>query len=464
MNAARLFNNAFRLENIQAVYDKHIAKTNAIGIDRINRTAFELKLSVELDIIRRKAVAGTYCFSQYFEKLISKGARRNPRIISIPTYRDRIVLRILCDVLRSSYSNDISQKIPQTVISQIKEALNSGKFNHFIKIDISDFYPSIDHTILNRALFRRIRKAEIIFLIENAITNPTVPVPDKSTQRCRVGVPQGLAISNILAEIYLIKFDEWLNKIPGIAFFRYVDDVLILCQSQPEHVFEKIKTEFTKSFRLTVHDLGGGSKSRLDNINEEFSFLGYQFQNRRANVRKESIARLEGSLAKIFTTYKYKSEAIKKNGNKDERLKQQKKSKAIFLWRLNLRITGCIYENTRKGWIFYFSQIDLQNLDQLIRLDKTIGKLIKRFRISVAPRDVKSFVRTFFEAKRKNGGDGRYIPNFDVATIQDKRKILAEYFNEENVDNFSDEKVERLFSWRIRRATRELENDIQDIS
>jgi hypothetical protein len=42
------------------------------------------------------------------------------------------------------------------------------------------------------------------------------------------GVPQGLAISNILAEISLGKFDNELSSDPNIWFKRYVDDILIL--------------------------------------------------------------------------------------------------------------------------------------------------------------------------------------------------------------------------------------------
>ena len=44
-------------------------------------------------------IKGTYAFSKYKQKLISKGAGKAPREISIPTTRDRVALRALSDFL-----------------------------------------------------------------------------------------------------------------------------------------------------------------------------------------------------------------------------------------------------------------------------------------------------------------------------------------------------------------------------
>lgn len=43
--------------------------------------------------------------------------------------------------------------------------------------------------------------------------------------------PEGLSISNILADIYLSDLKELICNKFDVAFFRYVDDILILCQA-----------------------------------------------------------------------------------------------------------------------------------------------------------------------------------------------------------------------------------------
>ncbi|MBI1889280.1 MAG: RNA-dependent DNA polymerase [Burkholderiales bacterium] len=465
-SAAKYFINQFSEKGLKEVYANHIAKTTAIGLDRISRASFEKDLKQQIEIIRRKVKRGTYQFTQYKEKLISKGACKLPRVISIPTYRDRLVLRALCNVLQKSFSEKISQRIPQVVISDIKASLGTGEFSHFIKVDVENFYPSIDHAILVQKLRAKVRKPEIIQLVLNGITNPTLPLPNKNKKSEIKGVPQGLATSNILAEIYLKDFDSILQAKSDIAYFRYVDDILVLSKGEPDPVFEGLKRRLNDQYRLNAHPLlKGESKSRVGKILEPFSFLGYEFVNGKASVKRESLERLENSLASIFTTYKYKV-AEERLSALDEHTRRQRIQfcKTVLMWRLNLRITGCIFDGARKGWIFYFSQIDKENIKQLWKLDKTVRQLFHRFGLAYDSREVKSFVGTYFEARRKNPTATGYIPNFDTSNDTQKRIILTDYFGVANVDNLSELAVSRLFDAKIRRATQELENDIQGVS
>ena len=75
-----------------------------------------------------------------------------------------------------------------------------------MKIDVSKFYSSINRKKLMKIIRRKIRKKEIVSLIENAITTETVLLPVKLTdkkEKKEKGVPEGLPISNALANIYL---------------------------------------------------------------------------------------------------------------------------------------------------------------------------------------------------------------------------------------------------------------------
>jgi retron-type reverse transcriptase len=459
MSAAKYFAQEFSTARLREIYDEHISLTSAIGVDRLSRNIFERTLVEEIDLISTKATSGTYKFSQYKEKLISKGANKFPRVISIPTYRDRVSLRALCNVLKKTFSESLNAKLPQHTVADLRMGLASGDYTHLIKLDVTNFYPSINHDVLEAILKKKIRKKEVHQLIRAAIASPTVAFPDKTRPAEKQGVPQGLSISNILAEIYLSKFDKWASSLPHAKYFRYVDDILILTNEDPVTLFDNISDRLFHEFRLKVHSLNASGKSMTGAISDNFNFLGYDFKNGKASVKLDSIRRLESSLAKIFTTYKYRRALAVAHTNAAEKKAMLDKARKIFTWRLNLRITGCLFDDVRRGWVFYFSQIDDVALAQMHHLDKTIKVLCRRFSFAPEPGELKSFVRSFHESQRSNLTH-RYIPNFDTTSIADQRALLVRY-GMENVHLMTDVQATRAFKRRIKRETSELEQDIQ---
>lgn len=465
MKASLEFDQIFSEVNLLQIYHEHISKTSAIGIDRLCREQFEKELHKHIEVLAKKFRTETYHFSQYKEKLISKGAKKFPRQISIPTYRDRIALRALCNVLRSCFDYDISLKIPQAVVQELKECISAGRYNFFVKLDIENFYPSINHELLLERVKGKITNGSLLKILVDAVRTPTVPFPNKDAIENITGVPQGLSVSNILAEIYLVSFDKHYTDRAGIRYFRYVDDILVLSETEPNDLVLEMSERLLNEYKLKAHPLEeAGTKTVCGSIVDKFNFLGYEFRNRRCSVKKESVKRLEDSLADIFTTHKYKLQKINSQ-SLDTATRRYKLSVArnILMWRVNLRITGCLFEGTRKGWIFYFSQIDEENLEQLWLLDRTVDNLLKRFDLADDCK-VKSFVRTYFETKCRNPTANSYIPNFDTTSVAEKRVILSSYFGVGHLDEWEDARIEAEFIKRIRRATKELELDIQDIS
>lgn len=105
-------------------------------------------------------------------------------------------------------------------------------------------------------------------------------------------------------------------------------------------------------------------KSKIDSLANGFDYLGYQFTNEHISARGGSIEKLKASLAGIFTSYKhFKNKSLK-----------------ILEWRLNLRITGCVFEKKCKGWQFFFAEINDEKL--LHRLDHYVFRLCKRFGVA----------------------------------------------------------------------------------
>jgi len=455
MTAAKSFSAAFSVPNLTAVFVKKIQDSGAIGIDRVTPAAFLKNLKSELSLVQAKAASGSYKFTAYKQKLLSKGADSPPRVLSIPTVRDRVTLRALAEMLAKVFPEAVSE-IPQTKVDRVSSTLKSGAYTEFVKIDLSKFYPSIPHDNLKRVLRSRIRKPEILSLIEKAITTPTIPDKkgSKGAKPNTRGVPQGLAISNILAEILLLGFDKQMAAMPDIAYERYVDDILIFCKfGQSTAVLQKVCNDLQK-IGLEPHPSGtDASKTRRGSLTEEFDFLGYRCKDLRLGIRKQSVHKFESSLAGIFTAYRHRLARAATSLEANRAI-------SVCAWRLNLRITGCIFENRRLGWVFYFSQI--VDTSQLRAVDNTVQQLLKRFSLT-SKINVKRLLKAFYESQRSIKEQHRYIPNFDSMPTSEKRRILTLLSNR-NISTLSDERVDNLFKKRIGEAVRELEEDLAALS
>lgn len=247
-----LFQKVFSKPYLRKLFEDKIARSSAVGRDGVRKGRFEDALDKEISIINRKVILGTYRFTGYKQRLISKGPDKNPRQISIPTFRDRLTLRALCEVLADVFS-DAKIPPPHDYIKKIKENLLDVDDGFcFLRVDIKNYYPTIDQKILIRRVRTKIRKTELVRLIQNAISTPTGKknIAENISKR---GVPQGLSISNILSSVYLTKLDEKYKR--DARYFRYVDDILIICRKRDaQSTFRSLKADL-KKLKLECHDL-----------------------------------------------------------------------------------------------------------------------------------------------------------------------------------------------------------------
>lgn len=425
---------------LEKLYFNYIYYSFAIGVDNINHERFNFNLKNEINLIERKLKSNTYKFTRYKLKLISKGKGKAPRELYIPTIRDRIVLKNIQIYLKTVYGDSVEQDTPQNIIKKLKDYISNNLYDHFIKIDIKDFYPSIDKEILLKKIRRNIRCNNFSNLLINSLS-PSEKEPIR-------GVPQGLSISNILAYIYLLDLDSQLKSNPNIIYLRFVDDILILLnKNQKDNVINTLSTEF-KKIKLSVHDIKeNGSKSKFGLIDDGLDYLGYVYKNKEFTVREATLNNLRNSLIECFTSYKY--------------AKSDRKNLDFLIWRLNLKITGCIDDKQPKGWLYFFSQITDKKI--LHELDFFVEKLWKKF---LLPMDafikIKKFSRTYFEITF-NFYNSNYLPNFDKYSISQKIDVLDKIFKIE-VKGRNELEIDQLFKNKTRKQIRQLLIDIRNVS
>lgn len=454
MTAAKIFKKHFARNRLIDIYNKKIKHSGAIGLDRTRPATLSSALSEEVALILRKVHGGRYHFTSYKEKLISKGATSLPRQISIPTARDRIVLRALCDCLSELYPS-AKIALPQVVIDSLKTALLSNTYSAYAKIDLKNFYPSLPHSQIKGVIWKKVRKREFRHLIESAIKTPTMPesIGGKGAPSNEVGVPQGLAISNVLAEISLHDIDASYSARSDIWYKRYVDDILILASQDDIETLAKELIHDLKKLDLNPYDFGQDSKSKIAGITDPFTFLGYSIEGKNLLIPKKSILRFESSIARIFTAYRHKLASARSAADKE-------RARAYCAWKVNLRITGCYFGGKRLGWASYYSQIT--STSQLRSVNHTIRKLTHRF-VPGGEIKPKSLIKTFYELRRGADGNHSHIINLDTCTLATKRDLLAMWIGN-RAFSLSPDRVDRMFITKVTKAVIELEEDIAQAS
>lgn len=428
--------NGFNAAWLKTVYLSRVARSRAVGKDGIRAHAFEKILDEECELIAAKINDGTYRLTNYREKLIARGSQRPPRQISIPTIRDRLALRGALEFLKAHFPT-AQPKPPHIFIKDIKAHLKVARaHSSFLRMDIKDFYPSLRHDLLNQRLQKSDIPDSVVNFVSKAVSTKTGSVDQPSPH---IGVPQGLSISNALAAIYMIDFDKIADG--SIFYRRYVDDILVIAES------EKINSAYEalwlglKNIGLTSHPMGTPNKTETSILGDGVQYLGYQVSPARISIRKSSLAKMFSNLAKVITCFKYKREHDR------------------HLFRLNLKITGCVINNYRRGWLMFFSQTD--DISQLAYLDNWLKCELDY--LGIGQINHKSFKKAYYEI-RFNLDETSYIPNFDKYDVDQKKQVICilSRRRREEVDVMDVLLIEREFDRLIGREVAELEKDLVD--
>ena len=427
----------FRPAVLRALFESRIAKSQAVGLDGVRIGAFNEVLIQESEIISRKVLASTYRLTRYREKLISRGAERCPRQISIPTVRDRLAQRAACNAL-SAVIPDARSRPPHSHIKAIAEVVRAtDQPLSFLRIDVRDFFPSIEHERLLAMLASRGVDPFLVDFIRKSVSTVTGGKPDSSP--LLKGVPQGLSISNILSSVYMTELDKDQSELGN--YHRYVDDVLIVA---PSHEIKARYVSIVKALDrlgLSPHPMGKSGKTEEKRISEGIDYLGYNLSRHKISVRQSSVHRMFVNLLKVITNFRYKRNVER------------------FLFKLNIRITGCIVDGKRRGWLMFFSQTE--DLSQLSYLDKFVASQLDRIGLHGRQLAVARFVKAYHEI-RFRGDESPYIPNFDKFDLNQMLNLIhtVKGVPLEELQSRSVEAIEAEFRAIVAREVADLEQDV----
>jgi len=446
----------FNVQYLEKVFSNKISKSNTKGLDKMSALHFKFIRNEQFDLIIEKCLNQTFEFTPYLELLKLKNANTPPRTISIATIRDRFVLYILKEILTAKFPESVNKKRPNRYIHEIKSFLEESTSNvHFIKVDIERFYDSIDRKLLYEILEKIGLNKIFMNLIKKAIENPTVPPNTKKKERIHFikgkGIPQGLPVSNILAQIYLSSVDKEISR-RQFLYLRYVDDILIL----NDGFISDFRKENIKKSLIKLNLKLNSEKTSAGKLSDGTTFLSYYINQRAISIADKNIQVYLRRIAGKFTWYKNREN---NREIRSEWLQSDERFKEVFLEELNEMITGSRSDNKNYGWLFYFSEIT--DLSLLFKIDRIIDSFfysLDSFN-NTSPVELKRLVRDFYSIKF--GTNSGYINNYnDYNTIRKKLKFLQFRGAIDPNVNKADIEIEYLFERFKKKNLKGLEQDI----
>lgn len=173
----------------------------------------------------------------------------------------------------------IQQADRRKIIKQLKVVLSDGLSYGLIKLDISDFYESINFE-------------KVIMTIQNEmiIGHETISILQSVLEKVgcvTTGLPRGLGISSSLSELFMRSIDREIRKIEGVFFYiRYVDDIIIIYDNKYD--ISSLVRNILQRNNLSENEKKKKSIIISENRDKvhDFEFLGYNFkilENKKSN-------------------------------------------------------------------------------------------------------------------------------------------------------------------------------------
>jgi len=165
-----------------------------------------------------------------------------PRSIHKAAVRDRLLHHLLYretysyfdrHFIADSYSCRLGKGTHRAVYRLAKFAgqvsRNGRRTAWILKGDIRKFFASIDHEVLKNILARYIEDEDLLWLFGRVIDSFATP------GRPGVGLPLGNLTSQLLVNVYMNEFDQFVKRTLKMEYYiRYADDFLFLSPNKKE--------------------------------------------------------------------------------------------------------------------------------------------------------------------------------------------------------------------------------------
>lgn len=209
------------------------------------------------------------------------------------------------------------------------------------KVDISDYFNSVDIDILLPILEKTLSDDRILFeFLKKLLCNPYA-IKGEEKVAMKKGIMAGVPVSSFLANLYLCELDKWFYD-REITYIRYSDDIIILGNSEEEvsSYSDRVK-RLLSQYRLTVNP----SKELYVKAGDRWEFLGFSYHRGVVDISDVALSKLKSKM-------KRKAKALVRWREKKD-LEPYKAVKA-FIKKFNMKLYSNADDNgiTWSRWYF----------------------------------------------------------------------------------------------------------------
>ena len=278
-----LYQKVISLENLRLADERaRKGKTRSYGVrvhDR-NREANIIALHEAL-------LTKTFRTSPYTVFTIHEPKERE--IYRLPYYPDRIVHHAIMNVLEPIWTRTFTRNTFSCIKGRGIEGCArhvdrmirkyEGRPLYCLKIDITKYYPSIDHDVMKRIVRRKIKDNDLLWLLDEII--------DSSD-----GLPIGNYISQYLANLYPCYLMHEVNERQEVDCEEYADDFVFYSDSKERlreffHGFLRPYLERELLLRVKGNwQIFPIARNRYDRAGRALDYVGYRFYRKQKLIRK----------------------------------------------------------------------------------------------------------------------------------------------------------------------------------
>lgn len=263
---------------------------------------FRLDLEGNLLVLLNELLTKTYRTGRYRFFHIYEPKRRE--VAALP-FRDRIVQHALCRVIEPLFERKFiadsfacrvdkgTHAAADRLIVFLREAEARWGHVYALKADIAQYFPSINHAILQRLLRRTIACRDTLWLMDEILHSTAIP---GDPNPC--GLPIGNLTSQLWANVYLNELDHFVKETLRVRhYLRYMDDFVLLSgeKAQLRYWHVEIATFLHDRLALRLNP-----KTTILSARQGVPFVGYLVWADQRKLRRSRLQRLQRCLTGVW--------------------------------------------------------------------------------------------------------------------------------------------------------------------
>ena len=169
-----------------------------------------------------------------------------------------------------------------------------------LKCDIRRFFDSVDHNVLIAILNKKIRDKETRHLLDEVVSGFS---SGSSNLFEKVGLPIGNLTSQLFANIYMDKFDQFIKQGLKVKYYaRYTDDFVIVSEDEEylKDILKPVADFLDVELKLSLHP----HKVSIQKLHNGIDYLGYIILPHYILLRTKTKNRIYRGLSRKVREYK----------------------------------------------------------------------------------------------------------------------------------------------------------------